>query len=345
MKRLIISFSFLLLACTSATSQKITNGLNFDSDFSLYQDTIFVDVKGDVTHAIKYHNKFYVLFEQRGLKYGDYGKRWLCVFSNGNIEKTMNLPKNLKVKHLDFFQKNDSIILKPYMEEQCYYFNVQNHIWEKIDKVNDLIFEDEKFYVYSLNFGEWGGKTWFKDKKTGIEYAIGSTTPLVNKIDTTYYLTNSYEILRVKNPMTLNRCDGDATYESTKKNNKYYSWCGEPTGFEIMFPGQTFNYYDFPDKPHNIITSFVWQNELFHIYETDVATYIAKIANNSINTIQKIGGKLNFYEGYYSYRCKNLNKNNELVKFQTQDGQLFGLMEIIDNKIFFHYFIKGRKTN
>jgi len=34
---------FLILACTNATNHKATNVIHFDSGFSLYQDTVFVN--------------------------------------------------------------------------------------------------------------------------------------------------------------------------------------------------------------------------------------------------------------------------------------------------------------
>lgn len=325
-------------ACDSATKHNTVNVTHFESGFSLYQDTIFVNIKGDMTHAFKYHDKFYILFEQRVLKYGGYGKRWLYIISNGNIEKVVDFPKDLKTVYLDFYVKNDFIILKPYMGKQSYFLDLENFIWEKLEDTDDLIFEDEKYYVHSLDFGEWGGKTWFIDKNTGSEYVIEVTTPLVNKIDTTYYLTNPYKVLKIENPLQLNKCDDDITYRNIKTSKKYYSWYGDPVGFDVVYEDTAFNYFDFPYEPY-IVSSFVLQNELFHIYETDSATYIAKVENNSLKLIQKIAEKISFLNWYYSYRCKNLNGKNELLKFYTGDEQVFGLMEIIDNKIFVHYFM------
>ena len=336
----ILIIPFLFLACTNAANQKNVNVIHFDSGFSLYQDTIVVDIKGGMTHALKYQDKYYVLFEQRVFKYGGYGKRWLYIIANGQIEKTVDCPPKMNTIYLDFYVKNDSIILKPYMDKQCYYLDIQNFIWREIDKTDDLIFEDEKFYVYSLDFGEWGGKTWFKDKKTGLEYITEATTPLVNKIDTTYYFTYSYKVLKIENPLILHKCNTDITYENIKKSGKCYSWYSEPIGFDVVYEDTTFNYFDYSYKPH-IVSSFVWQNELLHIYETDTATYIAKIENNSIKTIQKIGEELSFYSWYYSYRCSNLNGNNELLKFLTKDEQLFGLMDIVGNKVYVLNFVNN----
>ena len=333
---LIIPFSFF--ACTNQKDEN--ENCVYDSGFSICQDTISVNIKGDMTHALKYHDKFFMLFEQRVLRYGSHGRRWLYIFSNGKIERIVDIPKKMNAGYWDFFVKNDSIIIKQYMGEPHFLFNTQDYTWEEIDKVDDLIFEDEKFHVYSLNFGEWGGKTWFKDKKTGIEYLIEATTPLINRIDTTYYLTNSFSVLKIENPLQLNICNDDVTYENIRTEGRYYSWYGQPIGFDVVYKDTIFNYLDYSYKSH-IVSSFTWQDELLHIYETDTATYIAKIENNEIKAIQEIGKELSFYNWHYSYRCRNLNGKSVLLKFNTKDEYSFGLMDIVDNRIRLCYFVNS----
>ena len=63
-----------------------------------------------MTHALKFQDKYYVLFEQRVLKYGGHGKRWLCILSNGQADKVIDCPKEIIATYLDFYVKNDSII-------------------------------------------------------------------------------------------------------------------------------------------------------------------------------------------------------------------------------------------
>lgn len=332
-----ILIPFLFMACMNTVERNKVKVTNLVSGFSIYQDTIYVDIKGEMTHAIKYHDKYYVLFEQKLLMYGGYGKRWLCMFSNGKLEKTIDCPKNLQITSLDFFVKNDSIILKPYMNDNTYYFDIKNDTGKKIEKVDDLIFEDERYFVYSLDFGEWGGKTWFKDKKSSFEYVLEDKTPLINKIDTTYYLTNKFWVLKIDNPSALHKCDKDITYENIELSGKKYSWYSEPVGYNVIYQDSLIFKYE--DKNlSQIITSFVWNNELIHIYKTDTMTYLAKNENKSIKLIDKIGNEFDFFDFHFSYRCKNLNGQNELLKFKSKNKQVFGLIDIIDNKLNIHYF-------
>ena len=43
-----------------------------------------------MTHALKFKEKYYVLYEQQILKYGGYGKRYLCVLNNGKVERVVD---------------------------------------------------------------------------------------------------------------------------------------------------------------------------------------------------------------------------------------------------------------
>lgn len=325
-------FILTILALTVSCRNKQSFGQTFNTtsvNIALdIQELIKPATKVELTHAVKYKDEFYCFFEEVKKDNTRRNIKFCFAFSDtGKNIRKMEVPDDIQnTVYYDLFVKNDRVFAKTYMDSKTFYFDCEKSKWIKTKNADDLIFEDEKFYVYSLDFGEWGGKTWFKDKKTEIEYAIEATTPLVNKIDTTYYLTSSFKVLKIENPLNLNKCDNDVTYENIEKDAKYASWYGKPIGFEIAYKDTTVrDYFDFSYRPH-IVSSFVWQNELLHIYETDTATYIAKTDNNLIKTIQKIGNKLSFYDWYYSYRSKIQKDGRQLLKFKTDNR--FGLMEI-----------------
>ena len=338
MKNIKITFliiPFLFLFCTNQKSEnenRMENCITYESGFTICRDTVFFNVLGERTHTLMHQDKIYVLFRQKVLKFDGIGKRWLGIFSNGNVEKIIDCPEDIKTWdwNLDFYAYSDSIIFRQKNNNQCYYLDTQSYIWEMLEEISkkndDLIFEDEKFYVYSLSFGEFGGKTWFKDKTTGIEDLIETgEIPLINKIDTTYYLTNAFRILKIENPLLLNKCDDDVTYENGKKTGKNYTWRGKSIGFDIVYEDVCISYFNDHtiryNKEINITNSFVWQDELFHIYDTDTATYIAKIENDSIKIIQKVSD-----ESIY-------------LETNTQNEQMFILADIVDNKMFIYYFV------
>ena len=124
---IILFLSFTLFAYNSVACKQKTNVITLGSGFSLIQDTISISVNGRMTHALEFNDKYYVLFEQRLGEYGGYGKRWLYIFSNNQLEKVIDCPEQMQVGYLDFYVQNDSIILKPYMDKQSYYFDNKNY--------------------------------------------------------------------------------------------------------------------------------------------------------------------------------------------------------------------------
>ena len=339
--KIILIIPFLFLACVNQkTEAENKNCVTFDSGFTICRDTIFVDIKGGMRNAFKHNGRFYTIFEERNFsQYGGRARRWMYVFSNNGIEKIVDIPQRMNAVYWDFFVKNDSIILKQYMSDVHFYFNTQNFTWEEISEVDDLIFEDDRFYVFSLDFGQWGGTTWFRDKKTGLEYIVDAIAPLINKIDTVYYLTNSFSVLRIENPLLLNKAAVENTYENIVARGRMINfWLDGSAGFEVVYEKAVADYFEFSPQSH-IVSSFVWQNELFHIYQTDTATYIAKIENSSMKPIQKIAEDLRFFLRFESYRRRNLDGKNELLMFRTNDEQVFGLMNIVGSNIHLRYFV------
>jgi len=97
-KKMKITFTILILSLTlfSCKGQQNSNVIILESGFSLIQDTISISVNGRMTHAIEFNDKYYVLFEQRLMKYGGYGKRWLYIFSNNQLEKVIDCPEQMQ---------------------------------------------------------------------------------------------------------------------------------------------------------------------------------------------------------------------------------------------------------
>lgn len=314
------------------------NSCSFGQSFNINSANIYLEIKElikpatkvQLTHAVKYKDEFYCFFRELQKNNANRNQKFCFVFSEtGSNLKKIEIPDEIpNTAYYDLFVKNEKLFVKTYLNEKTFYYNSKRSKWVRTKNADDLIFEDENFYIYSLDFGEWGGKTWFRDKKTQKEYLIEATTPLVNKIGSIYYLTKSFEVLKIENPFDLNKCDDDITYENIKKDAKFVYRYGKPVGFEVMYRDTTPDYsylFDHSYKPH-IVSSFTWQNELLHIYETDTATYIAKTVDNSIKPIQKIGEKMSFYNWYNSYRSKIQKDRKQVLKFRVDND--FGLMEI-----------------
>lgn len=340
---LLLLVSVLLFSCNSKDSRSAVKVTHHESGFSIHEDTLYIDVKGDITHAVKLENRYYILFEQRLLRYGGNRKRWMCVFSDGKLEKTFGCPSELRAIYLDFFVKGDSIILKSRRGENVYYFDRMDDAWRKIAKADDFVFEDENFHIDLLRVSDWEVKTRFKDKKTGKQYLVDVYIPLVNKIDTSYYFSDRSLVLRVDNLRELLQGNGGFTIENVLRESEELDALNnvEQAGFEVIYENILFFNPNVPDaykSEPKIITSFVVENELLHLFTTDTTSFIGKIENKKAIPIIGFDNQFRFFNDFKFYRLKNKSRNETLI-FNTANEQLSGLVEIVDKNIYIHYLL------
>lgn len=61
--------------------------------------------------------------------------------------------------------RNDSIIAKSCTGKyETYFFNLKKESWQQIKEADDVLYEDDDYYITSIDYGEGGYTTWFKDK-------------------------------------------------------------------------------------------------------------------------------------------------------------------------------------
>ena len=152
-------------------------------------------------------------------------------------------------------------------------------------------YEDEKYKVRATCKGEFGGSIWFKNKKTGIEYACSATCPLiVNKIRGKYYVTTSLlhmggfsEIIEIDNPELMEIFRLPKPDSLRGPNAKLY-----PDDYESKSRKGVKRLLD--TMGIKTFTSFVSQGNLYHLiykYLTD-KLYIASIKNKEFNIVDTI---------------------------------------------------------
>jgi len=285
-----------------------------------------------LTHAIKYENKFYCFFNE--VKKDNFRRdiKFCFVFSDkGNYIKKIEVPNDIQnTVYYDLFIKNDSIFVKTYMDSKTFYFDSKNTKWEKTKDVDDLIFEDDRFYFTYLDFGEWGATTWCKDKRTKKEYELASSGTKINKIDSVYYITSDLRILKIIDPTKMKESDNDYLYEVVIKKN-YAEGTNSLKGAEIIFDDTTFSYWEQKQPKLSIATSFVRNNKLYHLCVDSTKTFVAELINGQMQPTQKIGAKNSFFNWYYSDRNKIQKDGSQTLKFKSNNK--FGILVINGQEI------------
>jgi len=263
-------------------------------------DTINIDLKRIVRpasrvsliHAVKYNDKYYCFFQEQGLYSFRIEKKYFLIISKiGTILEIIKIPSEIEQGGLnfDFFKRKDSLLIKTYLDKTSFYFDAEKLKWKKINELDDRVFEDDNFIIEYLDFGEWGQRTWFIDKKTKKEYVISASSKIVNKLRGKYYFTNGSEIREIDNPYKLKLCDKDYYYEKAKID--IYNENNYLIGSNLIYRDTTFSEWDFEESKRYIETSFVFKNQLLQFYTDSSSTYIAKIKNGKIVPIQNLGKK------------------------------------------------------
>jgi len=197
-------------------------------------------------------------------------------------------------------------------------------------KVNpNNIFEDSLYIVSKTCSGEWGGTIKFKNKMTGIEYSAASTCPVVvNKLNGKYYITNTLahmiglsEILEISNPdlmtvFVLPKPTG-------KKGKRIVIYAGAD---ESKSKNGTKQLVD----SIGILTlaSFPYNGQLYHVVTDFKKTFLTKIENNRLVTIDTISDK-----SIWTYNPEVFVKDDGhmIVLFKNQEVE--GVLEIYGNQI------------
>ena len=317
----------LLFSCIANSNEKGNRQTQIystkDGDFIVSIDTLKInlkpylshDVKVGLTHAVKYGEKYYCYFTDIN---DSYKKYFFIISNNGLIEKEIRLPKNLsECYYLDLFVLNDTIFSKPYMNDKSYFLDLYTSTWIETSEPDDVIYADERFYVTYIDFGEWGSTTWFKDKISGKEYELASSGNIINRIDSSYYISEGISALKILNPLKMKQCDKKDYYQEYKKK-KFGEGTNSLLGVESIFIDTTHSEWDCKEPNRYIATSFKVDNKLFYLCNDSGKTFIAKNENMKMIPIQYIGNKYSTFDWSYSYRCKIQKDNFQLLKFDTK---------------------------
>lgn len=185
---------------------------------SISSDTTEVEIRGNVRPWIAYKDLILAFYETNN-PYSSKGElHFYIIDSKDKTKKKIFVPEELQAFYIDLYVKNDTVYTTEYWNQKTYYFDFQSYEWVKTKKGDDLIYEDEDYYVTSLDFGEWGGSTWFIDKETKSQFEIGVTTPIINLYGGDYYVEAGRTVYRLSDPTELKASDSPYEYEKVVGN-------------------------------------------------------------------------------------------------------------------------------
>lgn len=350
-RRSILFLCIVLLSGCCGTTPQNTPPLR---GFRITADTIRSDVTGcvrpfsrlDLTHAVKYRGKYYCIFSEQNMITHSPKQLILAISEEGKVE-WLDAPdsKMLFTTYLDLFVRDDRLLLKFDISGETYRFDPETRKWVKTEEADDVIYEDDDYVATYLDFGEWGETTWFRNKHTGKEYELSSSGAVVNRVGDAYYITDDYQILKIDDPTELEPCTPGRYYRSVKEKyagNKFYTTYYSQAGAELVY-GSWFkpSIREILLNPRppvlSVISSFVRNGKLFHLWQEGDALYVAELRDRKMVPLLPVKGRMSFSDARNSYRCRIQRDGSQLLHFHTSGRHLFGVMELSPSGIRTHF--------
>ena len=298
---------------------------------------IEINIPGRPGPWLKYGDDFYCYFKTDNDKFSSGSNHQFYILDkDGQIKSQIEVPKKLQTFYYDLYLKKDTIFTTEYYDHNTFYLDQKTNSWIETKKGADIYYEDEDYLVYSLDFGEWGGVTWFKNKQTNKQFEIGATTPSVSKLDDAYYLTAGKSILKIDDPTKLEESKEPYIYQKAVLDERFRREGNYTTnGAEIIFEYKNDDYFN---RNFSLATSFVSKNKLYHLYRDSLATKIGSIEENELAPVYTLNSDIKPFHWHYDTRNPIQNNNFQSVQFNTEKNDIYGIIEINHNDVNVTYF-------
>lgn len=317
-----------LVSCQSHVAyQQEPEGLN------VTHDTITVNLPGRLGPIIKHGRKYYCFVESSNPYSTQSFKDFYILSSSGEVEQKIEVPEEMNTFYYDLHVRNDSVVTKVYMNRGTFYFDPYELHWIRIKDVDDVVFENEKFYANYLDFGEWGATLWFKDKRTGLEYDLASSTPTVNIINDTFYVSTHAAVRRIADPTKLRHCVPAHTYAQVVASDHPVR-SDFRQGADVLYMDST-SYMEEPAV--RIATSFTSHDTLYLLCVEGNRTFVGSIRNGQIVEHESVSEDMEVYRGYFQYRHPGPSDGSRSFNFGSKGKIDEGMVEVDAGSIRVHH--------
>jgi hypothetical protein len=329
---------FLYILPLAVSGQDLLETASAQDIFTVTRDTIFFDDFATVDEAISHNNYKIILFAQNFGKYGGVNKKWLCVYKGNRLVKRIVCPDQVLNQEVALYIRNGKVIIEGKFYTKQYELDLDRLQLRLLPGKSDVIYRDDLFCVYSVSFGEWGGKTWFKDLKTNREFIIDCVMPLITKLDGIYYLTTLNKVLRVKNPLDLTVADSSFRYDLYKKRGTRNYPKIPFKGIEVLYEIPS-DLHSFWDQKVSFLKSFAVRQQIYHIVDSSDVFFICKIQNGKMLRVLELLHDVNSRKNSNGMFCQSSSSIFLFNPFSTLKEDTSTIVEIHENVLNYTFVI------
>ncbi len=222
-----------------------------------------------------------------------------------------------------------------------YYFTLREHCWKQLyagtiqkkyySSFNfDLdipFYEDKHYRIRTISDGEFGGATYFFNKKTNKIFSCPtSDVKSIHKIQNIYYILSSLphmsgstQLISIENPEKL-------FHIKSMQNIDLAAWHWNEEDLKKV-PNCDQGVTTLIDTSEILTSaSFVKNNTIYCIYSDLKKTYLGYVSHNKIVKIKEVLNKITYYGN-----TRNIKSNPSLFPFKAQRNR--GFFEISNSKI------------
>ena len=386
------SLIFILLAISKLFSGVSQNHALLVSQphFNVTIDTFYLDLqqfihptsKVALDNFVKYGDKYYCIFREWGIISFDYFPHiyfGLVLSEKGEILHRFPYPHSDNYgTDAEMFIYNNSIFTC--INNNCFCLDTNKLQWIPTHYIDKIIYEDKSYQITYSNYGEWGACTWFFDKTrndfryqnrfiqeddefghrkwkrqeydSSVYYCQGYYF-LVNKIETTFYLTRANAVIQIDNIRDLPRTAKSLSYHVNRyrynkfelsdlkvANNvkllyKYKSKHG------YLYEFQSDHYYpsSYRDKLY-IVSSFPFEHQLYHIYFDKGKGYFGTISNDTILPVSPLPDFIKRLQYANTYRRHIEDNQPHFLRFANENNYIDYGMFVLDSNMIQITYIK-----
>ncbi len=335
-KTSITTFIFLFFLLSTSSGCQNYSGESFD--FTTAVDTVAIPLQGDLIGAVWHNGKYYMVFRQYLLWYHGCKKKLWIVEADLKTKKhkIFTFPSFSGIRP-KFFKWKNEILLKN--GNHFYRFYPGKGEWETVAHPEGLVYEDSLYRVYSSDFGEWGGKTWFLNRQTGEEYLLQGGVWEIDPWNPGYIVSGAYEVFWIKNPEKLPFSPPGFGHDEIEQNGNYALPLKlNQDGSLTLYADSLDHLWDGLDSGYAYIAaSFIRKGKLYHVFSADTGDYITRIRSGHMETVKELPASFDGYMSLSYIRNTSEPEEENLLQFTGKAGELDGIVRLHNDSIHIVY--------